>query len=230
MIYTSLVSTYIKQGVKINFLQVFFIASIVYILMHYYLYSSERFCDKYKHYLYYVMLFDIIFAYILCCKHNKKIAEEEKMVCVLGEQCNQGGQCNQNVQCNPTNPPCNPTNPQCNTPNPPCNPPYNPSNPQCIPIFANVVPQMYVPPSGDEYVCVKKEDRHSDRHGERHKDKHSHKTDTLTPPPPKEPSICKEENIDSTDDILDDTRNKPISAPSKCSEPDDTSIPIFVRK
>lgn len=50
-----------------KFLLIFVVGSIAYILLHYYLYSGERFelLDKLKNYLYYVMALDLGVAYFL---------------------------------------------------------------------------------------------------------------------------------------------------------------------
>ena len=47
-------------------LKLFLIGSVLYILLHYYLFSAPRgFLDKYKRYIYYVMAIDFVTAYIL---------------------------------------------------------------------------------------------------------------------------------------------------------------------
>jgi hypothetical protein len=47
-------------------LKLFLIGSILYILLHYYLFSAPRgFLDKYKRYIYYVMAIDFVTAFIL---------------------------------------------------------------------------------------------------------------------------------------------------------------------
>lgn len=63
-----------------NFLKVFIVGSILYVYVHYYLYSGERWyvLEKLKSYLYYVMILDFIITYIIM-KWNTPVEEDEEL-------------------------------------------------------------------------------------------------------------------------------------------------------
>jgi hypothetical protein len=63
-----------------KFFKIFIIGSIAYILLHYYLYSGERFAflEKIKSYLYYVMVIDLIVAYFLSKSSSSEEENEDR--------------------------------------------------------------------------------------------------------------------------------------------------------
>jgi len=90
MFYTLVSKIPLISGDRSNkkFFKIFIFGSIAYILLHYYLYSGEKFAflEKLKSYLYYVMAVDLALAYYLSKSSiTPDEDDEEKRDCVRGE-------------------------------------------------------------------------------------------------------------------------------------------------
>jgi len=74
MFYTLLSKVNAIKESKYGFLITFFIGSVIYLCIHHYLHTYNKIdlLDKYKTYLYFVMLADLGLAYYLLEQHNKK--------------------------------------------------------------------------------------------------------------------------------------------------------------